>query len=364
MRAEPPAARGPGISPSRRRQPLRTAPVFRTLAAAVLCGAPALASASAQQGAGAMRVYHDRARGELVIESAPVDVGGAAHAQVPPAQAPAPVGGWLHGYTVDLVDARGRTVPQRLLHHVIVMVPGRRGLFNPIMLRLVAASHETPAVHLPALVGYRLRRGDPLRIAGMLHNEGADAFRGVRVRVRMPLRGEDAWVRPVAIVPFSMDVMPTGTARAWDLPPGRSQRWWQGRPAVAARILGIGGHLHRYGVALRLEDVTAHALLWEGRPVRRADGQVASMPTHTFLRPVALRPDHVYRLTAVYENPTGRAIPGGGMGAAGGAVIPADPARWPAVDPRDREFQLDLRANSTDPAARAGGMGAMPGMHH
>jgi hypothetical protein len=341
-------------------------PALPRCAAALLCAAASASPAAAQQ-AGTMRVYEDRARGELVIESQPVDVAGSAHVQVLPAQAVAPVGGWLHGYTVELVDAQGRTVPQRLLHHAIVMVPDRRGLFNPIMLRLVAASHETPSVHLPALVGYRLRRGTLLRIAGMLHNEGTGAFRGVRVRVRMPLKSEDAWVHPLAIVPFSMDVMPTGTQRAWDLPPGHSQRSWQGSPAAAGRILGIGGHLHRYGVALRLEDVTAHTVLWDGRPVRRPNGEVVSMPTHTFLRGVPVRPDHVYRLTAVYDNPTGHTIAGGGMGAAGGAVIPADPAHWPAVDARDREFQIDLRANSTDPAAHDGGMRGMPGMagmHH
>jgi len=343
------------------RQKLRSASVRLRPLVMVLCAAACAAPACAQ-GGGALRVYADRARGELVIESAPVDVAASAHAQVLPAQAAAPVGGWLHGYTVELVDARGRTFPQRLLHHAIVMVPNRRGLFDPIMLRLVAAGHETPAVHLPSLVGYRLRRGDPLRLAAMLANEGNAPFHGVRVRVRMPLKPEDAWLHPIAIVPFSMDVMPTGTQRAWDLPPGHSHRSWEGRPAVAGRILGIGGHLHRYGVALRLEDLTARTVLWDGRPVRRADGEVVRMPTHTFLRGVPVRPDHLYRLTAVYDNPTGRTIPGGGMGAAGGAVIPADPARWPAVDARSREFQLDLRANSTDPAAHAA-MGAMPGMH-
>jgi hypothetical protein len=101
--------------------------------------------------------------------------------------------------------------------------------------------------------------------------------------------------------------------------------------------------------------------------VRRPDGEVVSMPTHTFLRGVTVRPDHVYRLTAVYDNPTGRTIPSGGMGAAGGAVIPSDPAHWPAVDSRNREFQLDQRANSTDPGAHLRGradMAGMGAMHH
>lgn len=338
---------------------------LRYVAAALLCATAAPSQPPAQAAAPAMRVYADRARGELVLESRPVDVAArSGHAQVLPVQAAAPVGGWLHGYVVELVDARGRPVPRELLHHVIVVVPNRRGLFNPIMLRLVAAGHETPVVRLPSLVGYRLRRGDPLLIAGMLDNEGAGAYRGVRIRVRMPLKSENAWIRPITIFPWSMDVMPTGTQRAWDLPPGRSHRSWEASPVVAGRMLGIGGHLHRYGVALRFEDVTARKTLWDGRPVRGANGEVLRMPTRTFLRGVPVRPDHRYRLTAFYENPTGRTIPAGGMGAAGGAVIPDDPARWPGVDRRSAEYQLDLRANSTDPAAHTNDMQGMPGMHH
>jgi hypothetical protein len=287
--------------------------------------------------------------------------------QVFPAEAAVPVGGWVHGYAAELVDARGNPVPQALLHHVIVVVPNRRGLFGPEMLRLAAAGRETPVVRLPGVVGYRLRRGEPLRIAAMLENEGGVAYRGVRVRVRMPLRREGGWMRPLAIVPFAMNVMPTGTQRAFDLPPGRSQRSWEGRPVVSGRILGIGGHLHRYGTALRFEDVTARTVLWDGRPTRGRSGEVLGMPTHTFLRGPVVRPDHLYRLTAVYDNPTGRTIPGGGMGAAGGALIPTDPAHWPAVDRASPEYLLDIRANSTDPAAHAGDMHGMPGMagmHH
>jgi hypothetical protein len=52
------------------------------------------------------------------------------------------------------------------------------------------------------------------------------------------------------------------------------------------------------------------------------------------------------------------------MGAAGGALVPDDPARWPGVDPRSAEYQLDVRANATDPAAHRDGMHGMHGTHH
>lgn len=320
--------------------------------AAVLCAGAIFHSPARSQSAAGMRVYADRAHGDLVVESAPMDVAArTGSANVLPTMAVAPVGGWVHGYTVALVDINGRTLPRDLLQHMIITVPNRRGLFDPVMLRLVAAGTETQTVHLPGIVGYRVHQGDTLLIAGTLQNPGGEAYRGVRLQVRMPMRSEHTLIHPITIYPFSMDVMPAGTQRTWDLPPGPSRRSWEGHPAVAGRILGIGGHLRRYGVSLRLDDVTAGTLLWEGRAVRDAAGDVVELPTQTYVAGIPVEPDHVYRLTATYDNPTGRTIPGGGMGMAGGAIIPADGARWPAADPRDPQFRLDLQANT--PAAPA-----------
>src|SRR5438445_303465 len=55
-------------------------------------------------------------------------------------------------------------------------------------------------------------------------------------------------------------------------------------------------------------------------------------------------PAHRYRLTAVYENPTGRHIRDGGMGAVAGLFVPDHGAVWPAVDTRDSLYQQDLAA--------------------
>jgi hypothetical protein len=55
-----------------------------------------------------------------------------------------------------------------------------------------------------------------------------------------------------------------------------------------------------------------------------------------------LRADHVYRLTAVYDNPTGQTIPGGGMGAVGGVIVPHPGTEWPGVDPRAPELRADI----------------------
>jgi hypothetical protein len=69
------------------------------------------------------------------------------------------------------------------------------------------------------------------------------------------------------------------------------------------------------------------------------------MPTRHFVSGLGLpvRPDHLYRLTAVYDNPTGATIAAGGMGALGGLLLPARGARWPAAAREDAEYQRDVR---------------------
>src|SRR5690606_12395546 len=57
---------------------------------------------------------------------------------------------------------------------------------------------------------------------------------------------------------------------------------------------------------------------------------------------IKLDPSHTYRLTAVYDNPTGETIPEGAMGAVGGIVLVDRDAPWPGVDPADPQHGLDV----------------------
>lgn len=212
------------------------------------------------------------------------------------------------------------------------------------MQRVAAAGHETAPVELPRLVGYPIEKGDTLLVTAMFHNPTSRAYSEIHLHVRMPYTPSDAWIPPLSVQPFYLDVMPPASGHAYDLPPERSSMSWQGSPAVAGRILGMGSHLHRYGVELRLEDVTAGKVLWRAKPLLDEGGDVVGMPTETFFWTLGIpvREDHVYRLTAVYDNPTGETIPLGAMGALGGIILPARGAQWPAANPSDPEYQLDV----------------------
>src|SRR4029077_13703447 len=196
---------------------------------------------------------------------------------------------------------------------------------------LLAASRETPAITVPRLLfGLPLQRGQRLIAGAMLANSSAVAYHHVHVRLVLDyVRGGLPW--PLyRTYPWSLDVQyplgrpPTGS-KAFDLAPGRTERFWEGSPAIPGSILGLGGHLHDYGVSLELRDMATGEVLWRGTPKTDGAGRVITFSLARFYSwrrlGIHVIPAHTYRLTAVYENPTGKLIRDGGMGAVAGLVV-------------------------------------------
>ena len=339
----------------------RGLPLLGLLAIAFVAAFVASLVATARLAAEA-RAAHDPTSDELRLELEPLDLPAlATHhdvAQPPPQTFTFPADGWIRGYEIELVDDRGRAVARDVIHHVNLILPQRRELFSPIMLRLGAAGAETHPVRLPRLLGYRVQGGDTLLVTAMLHNPTAEDYHNVRLRLRFNFTARRV-LPVVSIFPFYVDVMPPAGVHAYDLPPGRSEQSWEGRPAVPGRILGVGGHLHKYAVVLRFEDTHTGKTIWEATPVVDERGNVVAMPRRMFLRSlgVVVRPERVYRLTAVYENPTGAIIPQGGMGALGGVFLPFRAARWPRVNADDPQYRIDVATTRADVNHDASGHG-------
>jgi hypothetical protein len=331
----------------------RTLPiVLPLLVVALACGRqgpPQVGGEPIPADEGALGVAFDPGSDELVFELDPVDL--PANSDHHGVEQPAPlegavtVDGWVHGYSVELVDKDGQPVPKDVLHHVNIIIPGRRELFSPIMQRLGAAGHETSDVSVPGLLGYPLNRGETVLLSAMMYNPTNTSYEGVRVRVRMPHISRDRTIHPIRVYPFYLDVMPPAGIHEFDLPPGTSEKAWEGRPAVSGRIVGMGGHVHKYATTLRLEDLTADKLVYETKPILDEQGNVVGMPQDLFALRLGIPIDreHTYRLVVKYDNPTGAMIPGGGMGALGGAMIPSGDEEWPTIDPNDADYKKDVR---------------------
>ena len=323
-----------------------------------------LSQLAGRPGPGIDRLPHamvlvDSGSHELVIQLPPVDVPAASHGSeamvgLPLCQVLVPLNAWLHGSRVEVVDGSGRLLPHAMLHHFNLSDPDRRELFLPIGLHLLAMSRETPTITIPRLLfGLPLARGQRLIAGAMLANGSDAAYRGVHVRLVLRyVPGGRPWplyrTYPWAIdVQYPLGRPPTGS-KAFDLPPGRTERSWEGSPAIAGTMLGLGGHMHDYGISLELKDMTTGKVLWRGAPVTDTAGRVITFPLARFYnwRRLGVRvvPTHRYRLTAVYQNRTRRSIRDGGMGAAAGLFVPDRGAEWPAVDTQDTLYQRDLAA--------------------
>jgi len=309
----------------------------------------------------------------LVIELPPVDLPAATPGHdtmvgLPLCHVLVPVSASLHSARVEVVDETGRVLPPDVLHHFNLSDPEHRELFLPIGLHLLAASKETPQIEVPRLLfGLPLERGQRLLAGAMVANASRVGYHGVRVRLLLryvpagrpwPLYRTYPWAIDVE---YPLGRPPTGS-KAFDLPPGRTVRFWEGSPAIAGTILGLGGHLHDYGVSLELADVSAGRVLWHGEPI--SDGpRVLAFPLTRFYNwhrlGLHIVPTHRYRLTAVYENSTGRLIPDGGMGAVAGLFVPDRGAEWPAVDTSNVLYRTDQAATRV-----SGGADAMMMMEH
>ena len=280
---------------------------------------------------------------EMPAVDIPVGSGHHGGPQPMPLQTTADFSGWVHGFSYEVVDAQGERLPDEVLHHVKVMAPDTRELFSDLMLRIVGAGSETEPVSLPKQAGYRVDTGDSLLVTAVTHNPTDADLHGVTIRVHLTYSPEGSWKEPLSVYPFFTHVTEPGAEETYyDIPPGRSERSFEVTPAVSGRILGFGGHLHKYGRSLQVMDVTSGDVLWEVEAVRDAEGNVLRVPTDDFVLSggIPVEAGRSYRVTAVYENPGERTLSDGAMGTVGGVFFTE--AAWPAADPDHPVYVWDV----------------------
>ncbi len=309
-------------------------------------------------------VSRNEARRTLSIQYGPIDVpaglGYTGEMVALTVETAIPIDGWLRSFEIELTDAKGEPVRESLLHHAGLFAPNRRDLFTPAMERIVAFGQETEAIRLPGQLGYRVRPGDSLLLLGALYNTSPIAYDSLYLSVNMvyaeprrevrhrasnrlpPLRRD---VRYRDALPLYLDVMPPGN-RIYDVPPGRSSRSLEWSPATDGKIVGLGGHLHQYGEAVVLEDVTTGDTLWVGRATHDADYQLLGISRKVYLFGKRISADHLYRITAIYNNPTNQIVPGA-MGKIGGVFLPDSDALMPPADRADPDYVRDWEAMVT-----------------
>jgi hypothetical protein len=312
-----------------------------------------LASGASAQGV-TTRIADDPAKSQLNILIGPVDlpamVGGHHHDAssmvLPPVTTvTVPRDVYLYGFGFDVVDADGKPVPSQVVHHLNLIDPDHRELFLPISQRIGAVGGETGTQEMPGaikyLVGVPLKAGQHVVVSLMMHNPTGKDIHGATVRYYWKyVSGGRPW--PLfALQPFQLDVAFPAGDKSFDLPPGESSKSYEGKPSVPGRVLAIGGHLHEMATSLKFEDATTNTLIWEGKPYSDEDGNVNRLAVGYLYRKLGVKlvPDHTYRVTVSYINPSADTIKAGGMGVVAGVFLPSDP--WPATDTTDPLYVLD-----------------------
>lgn len=254
-----------------------------------------------------------------------------------------PVDGAVKSFKVELRDAQGRWLPRSVLHHVIGVNLDRRNFVYPAAERLFGIGRETEALELPGLLAVPLEKGQRIGYYVAWHNETGRNLQGVKVRLVLSYTTAR---EIIPVLPMLIDVnnVIAGDNR-FDLPPGRSSKTFEFTAPASGRILGIGGHLHDYGVAVRMEDAESGAILVQLNGKSDANGKIKSVGRKFFVvNPIRLQAGHRYRVVADYNNPTSQPVVKGAMANMAGVFAPDDAKAWPPLDRKDPTFRKDLES--------------------
>lgn len=255
-----------------------------------------------------------------------------------------PKSAYITGFSYRVLDGNGEVLPTDILHHMNVIKPKYRELFLPISQRMLALGKETGSQSLPSLLfGHPVEAGTEVVVSVMLHNPIGQHLEDVSVEVELKYVNDNRPWPLWEVHPFQLDVQFPAGEKAFDLPPGMSTFSYEGSPVMQGRIIAVGSHLHEFAESIWLEDVTAGELLWEGRPIEDAEGNLTGVTIGKLYKKLGKKifPDHVYRVTVQYNNTTPDTLYQGGMGVVAGVFIPSDADSWPLADTTDPLYQID-----------------------
>ena len=138
-------------------------------------------------------------------------------------------------------------------------------------------------VKVPKTIGVPMEPGMDLGLYVAWHNDTGKDLQGVQMTLRMLWTPKNQNPQPVNAMPIYMDVnLTVGGSNTFDVPPGRSEKAHEFILPVSGRLLGVGGHLHDYGVRVRLEDAEIGKLLAEVVATRDSAGKVSKVSRKLF----------------------------------------------------------------------------------
>jgi hypothetical protein len=242
-----------------------------------------------------------------------------------------PLDAFLLAYTPRVVDASGNAVPGTVLHHTAFWNTDRSDFLCPNKEEHIfgAGSELTNWMEIPGY-GYRVQKGDKIRIETMVHNPTTTSYDQVYLEVKIPYAELTSSTK--SVYPTWMDVQSCGNS-GYNLHPGKNENVGTVTVKYTGILLGVGGHMHDYAKQLVLEDTTRKETVATLNANVDEKGQLVSMPVVTFFDRGGYKfaAGDQLRITASYDNITGKPLPAGAMGIVVGYFLPADDSAMSAL---------------------------------
>lgn len=298
-----------------------------------------------------VQIAVDSARGEVIITAGPYDLPNMPadmaemhHGSPQVLRFDWPVDGGLRGVNLAMQDESGHTLPRSVIHHLIAVNFDRRQIVYQMVERLFGWGKETDPIMLPAGVGVPLAKGQHLGVYAMWHNDSGHDIHNAYLKMTLAFIPKARLQNPV--YPMYVDVNNhIGGVTTFDVPPGKSTRSYEFEFPLSGRLIGIGGHLHDYGVAVRFEDAVTGKVLVRLKSDRDDKGEISKVGRFIWgfhEEALPIEANHKYRVVAEYDNPTGKTIAAGGMGHINGVFSPDNIADWPVLDLSNPLIQRDI----------------------
>jgi hypothetical protein len=264
----------------------------------------------------------------------------------------APLDGWLLAYHPKLVDAAGNAVPGTVLHHVAFWNENRADFLCPNKEEHIfgAGSEMTDWAEISGY-GYHVQKGDKIRIETMMYNPTATSYDKTYLEVQIPFvdeNGGSAGKLIQNVYPAWMDVKSCGDS-SYDVPAGKSEKTGSVTVKYDGVLLGVGGHMHDYGKQIVLQDVSRKDTVATLDAKSDAQGHLESVPVKLFVQDGGYKfaAGDVLKVSATYENPTGKLLHDGAMGIAVGYFVAADDAKMASLR-RNSKMSHDMAGMSHD----------------
>ena len=141
-----------------------------------------------------------------------------------------------------------------------------------------AGTETDEEVSVPKTIGVPMTPGMKLGMYVAWHNDTGKDLDGVYLKLTMLWTPKNQNPRPVNSLPIYMDVnLTVGGSNTFDVPPGKSTKSYEFTLPVGGRLLGVGGHMHDYGVGVRLEDAETGKVITSVVATRDAQGKVTKI---------------------------------------------------------------------------------------